>query len=248
MILRRLLSGLGLALCGVRADPCPAIKDPIIHSPGGSPVTFYGRSAVLADGTVLATSEHVDKHRVFLPIYISKDGGSTWSSHAKVKSPDKGWHFGYQPFLYVLPEDFAGFEAGTVLLVAQSQPLDHSSTRIDVYASLNGGKHFRFVSSVASGGPPIATNNFTPVWEPFLTFYKGHLICYYSDQRDNHKVGQKISFQTTRDLVSWSAPRVAATDEMKSARIGMASVVQMSNNKWAMSYVWSFPYTSQRSD
>lgn len=223
------------------ASSCPGIKDPVIHTPGGSPVTFYGRSAVLADGTILATSEHIDKDLVFLPIYRSTDSGSTWSSWSKVRSPNKDTYFGYQPFLYVLEKRFGSFAANTVLLAAQSQPRDHSSTRIDIYASENHGKSFRFVSSVATGGRPIATNDETPVWEPTLVLYENQLICYYSDQRDNHKVGQKISFQTSWDGFNWSAAQDAATDKMKSARIGMASVVQMSNKKWVLSYVSHIP-------
>lgn len=206
------------------AATCPGIKDHVIHLPSGSPITFYGRSAVLSAGTVLATSEHVDKDRVFVPIYRSEDSGSTWSSRTKVRSQDPERVYGFRPYLYVLPRPFANFAKDTVLLAAQSQPLDHSSTRIDIYASTNRGKTFYFMSSVASGGPPIATNDFTLVWEPFLTLHEDQLICYYSDQRDNHKIGQKISMQTSTDLFSWSAVHDAATDKkLRGGRIGMAS-------------------------
>jgi len=50
-----------------------------------------------------------------------------------------GWGLRYQPQLYVLPQAFGGFEAGTILLGGNSIPGDLSKTKLDIYASTDDG-------------------------------------------------------------------------------------------------------------
>lgn len=88
------------------------------------------------------------------------------------------WGLRYQPFLDILPKDFTGYKAGTVLLSGSSIPTDLSKTQIELYASTDKGVTWKFVSHIAAGGEARPNNGLTPVWEPFLMLYKNTLICY----------------------------------------------------------------------
>ena len=72
-----------------------------------------------------------------------------------------GWGLRYQPFLYELPRPFAGLPRGAVLCAGNSIPDDLSQTKIDVYASTDHGRTWRFLSSVARGGRAIPNNGET---------------------------------------------------------------------------------------
>ena len=45
----------------------------------------------------------------------------------------------YQPHLYELEVDFAGFPKGTILIAGNSIPKDLSKTQLDLYASKDRG-------------------------------------------------------------------------------------------------------------
>ena len=201
------------------------------------PKVLYARSAQLPDGSLLATWENYypEPPAVYFPIYHSKDAGYTWSELSRVQDQVNGWGLRYQPFLYVLPKPFAGYKAGTVLLAGSSIPSDLSVTQIDLYASTNGGKTWKFVSHIAAGGEARPTNGLTPVWEPFLMLYENKLICYYSDQRDL-AYGQKMVHQTTTDLKTWGP----VVDDVKyptyTDRPGMPTVALLPNGKYIMAY------------
>jgi hypothetical protein len=141
----------------------------------------------------------------------------------------------WQPFLYALPERFAGLPAGTLLCAGNTIPNDFSSTRMDVFASHDGGHSWHFVSTVAVGGPPNPANGQTPVWEPFLLLHRGRLICYYSDQRDP-KHGQKLVHQTSTDLVHWGPVVNDQADPVYERRPGMTTVAPLMHGWWIMTY------------
>jgi hypothetical protein len=201
------------------------------------PKVLYARSAQLKDGSLIATWENYSPEppQVYFPIYHSKDGGYTWKERSRVQDTVNGWGLRYQPFLYVLPKDFAGYKAGTVLLSGSSIPTDLAVTQIELYASTDSGKTWKFVSHIATGGEARPNNGLTPVWEPFLMLYKNKLICYYSDQRDP-KYGQKMVHQTTTDLKTWGP----VVDDVKyptyTDRPGMPTVALLPNGKYIMSY------------
>ena len=201
------------------------------------PKVLYARSAQLKDGSLIATWENYSPEppQVYFPIYHSKDGGYTWKERSRVQDQVNGWGLRYQPFLYVLDKPFAGYKAGTVLLAGSSIPQDLSVTQIELYASTDSGKTWKFVSHIAKGGEARPNNGLTPVWEPFLMVYKNKLICYYSDQRDP-KYGQKMVHQTTTDLKTWGP----VVDDVKyptyTDRPGMPTVALLPNGKYIMSY------------
>ncbi|KAF2822516.1 glycoside hydrolase family 93 protein [Ophiobolus disseminans] len=202
------------------------------------PRVLYARSAQLSDGTLLATWENYSPEppKVWFPIYQSKDGGYTWKELSRVQDTQNGWGLRYQPFLYVLKKDFAGYKEGTVLLAGSSIPTDLSKTQIDLYASTDKGKSWKFVSHMAAGGEARPNNGLTPVWEPFLMEYKNTLIHYYSDQRDNATYGQKMVHQTTKDLKTWGPVIDDVTSSRYTDRPGMPTVQLLPNGKYIMAY------------
>ena len=72
----------------------------------------------------------------------------------------------HHPVIYALPEAIGAYPAGTVLVSVNAW--NNNSTNIQIYASLNGGLAWEYVSTVAVGGRANTTNGATPVWEPFL--------------------------------------------------------------------------------
>jgi hypothetical protein len=180
--------------------------------------------------TFLATFQQFDPAKPGgFEIFRSQDGGRTWLQRGNVPDagdPGKIW---LQPYLYELPRPFAGLPKGAVLCAGNS--LDSASTRIVLYASLDRGLTWRYLSTVAVGGPPNPTNGNTPVWEPFLLLHRDRLICYYSDQRDP-RYGQKLAHQTSRDLRNWGPVIDDIVGEDYSRRPGMITVAQVHSSLW----------------
>jgi hypothetical protein len=201
------------------------------------PRVLYARSAQLKDGSLIATWENYSPEPplVYFPIYHSSDNGYTWKERSRVHDQVNNWGLRYQPFLYVLDRPFAGYKPGTVLLAGSSIPTDLSVTQIDLYASTDNAKTWKFVSHIAAGGEARPNNGLTPVWEPFLMLYKNKLICYYSDQRDL-AYGQKMVHQTTTNLKTWGP----VVDDVKyptyTDRPGMPTVALLPNGKYIMTY------------
>ncbi|MBM9438485.1 sialidase family protein [Actinacidiphila bryophytorum] len=184
--------------------------------------------------TLLATFQQFDSGQPGgFPVFRSDDGGRTWRPQSKVPDGGESGRIWLQPFLYELPRAFAGLPKGTVLCAANS--LDSASTRIVLYASLDRGLTWRFLSTVTEGGPPVPQNGNTPVWEPFLLLHRDRLVCYYSDQRDP-AFGQKLAHQTSRDLRHWGEVVDDAVGEEYSKRPGMITVAQVRRDLWIMSY------------
>lgn len=203
------------------------------------PRVLYARTAQLPNGDLLATWENYSKEPppVYFPIYRSSDNGYSWREISRVQDQGYGWGLRYQPMIYVLPEAFADWPAGTVLLSGSSIPTNLSKTQIDLYVSLDSGVTWKFVSHVAAGGEARPTNGLTPVWEPFLMLHKGTLICYYSDQRANTTHGQKMVHQTTRDGKTWGPVVDDVAYPRYTDRPGMPTVVgPLPNGKFIMAY------------
>ncbi|PGH11814.1 hypothetical protein AJ80_06972 [Polytolypa hystricis UAMH7299] len=202
------------------------------------PRVLYARTAQLPSGSILATWENYSPEPppVYFPIYQSDDFGKTWVEISRVHDEGYGWGLRYQPFLYVLPQRIGEFPAGTVLLSGSSIPTDLSRTQIDIYASLDNGKTWGFLSHIAAGGVAIPNNGLTPVWEPFLMVWQNQLICYYADQRDNATHGQKLSHQISSDLRSWSAPVTDTAYPTYTDRPGMPTVALLPNGEYIYVY------------
>jgi hypothetical protein len=148
------------------------------------PQTLYARTVELEAGVLLATWENYSPEPplVYFPIFQSTNGGETWKEISKVMDQVNNWGLRYQPMLYELPAPVGRYAAGTVLLAGNSIPTDLNYTQIDVYASEDKGYTWHFVSRVASGGAAIPDNGIPAIWEPFLMYYEGKIVVYYSDQ------------------------------------------------------------------
>ncbi|KAJ6464685.1 hypothetical protein C8R47DRAFT_1224750 [Mycena vitilis] len=141
----------------------------------------------------------------------------------------------YQPFLYELMETIENFPAGTVLCAGNSIPANLSNTQIDVYASLDKGRTWKFVSHVAAGGEALPNNGLTPVWEPFIITFNHQIVIYYSDQRDPLH-GQKLVHQASSDLLTWGPVVNDVADATFSDRPGMTTIAQLPNGQFIMTY------------
>lgn len=231
----------------VAAVPKQAAKTPatfsqrVVFTPPSNyndPRVLYARTAQFDDGTLLATWENYSPEPplVYFPIYQSKDGGYSWEELSRVQDTENKLGLRYQPFIYILDKAFGGFPAHTVLLAGSSIPTDLSSTQIDLYASTDKGRTWKFVSHIAAGGEAVPNNGLTPVWEPFLMRHQDKLICYYSDQRDNATHGQKMVHQTTTDLRAWGPVVDDVAYPTYTDRPGMPTVVELPNGKFLMAY------------
>jgi len=167
-------------------------------------------------------------------IFRSDDYGRTWRPYSNVPNLDDDPDVWFHPFLYELPRPFAGLPKGA-LLFSGNRVGDFTSTRIEVYASLDKGLTWDYLSTVAVGGPPVAENGNTPVWEPFLLLHRGRLICYYSDQRDPDH-GQKLAHQTSTDLRAWGPVVDDVADDAYDLRPGMSTVAQLRPDLWILTY------------
>ncbi|KAJ8076107.1 hypothetical protein PM082_022092 [Marasmius tenuissimus] len=239
------LSGLAALSAQALESVTPYTNRVIFSPPSNWPVprTLYARSLLIkndgADQNVLLTTwENYSPQppTVWFPIYRSTDLGQTWKPLSNITDTQNGWGLRYQPFLFELPEKIGNFAAGTLLAAGNSIPADLSQTRIEVYASTDKGRSWRFVSHVASGGRAIPNNGETPVWEPFMLVYKGQLVIYYSDQRDTANHGQKLSHQVTSDLVNWGPVVTDFADSNPNNRPGMHTVAALPNGKYMMTY------------
>lgn len=203
--------------------------------------TLYARTLQLPDDSLLLTWEDYDPDvaLAYWPIHRSTDGGATFSALSRVEDQVNGWGLWYQPFLYTLPEDLGEFKKGTVLIAGTSVPRNLSEAYIDIYASTDAGVTWDFVSHVAYGsGPETVTNGDKAIWEPFLLLHEGTLICYYSDQRDPAHA-QKLVYETTTDLRTWSDPVDVVAQPTYTDRPGMATVAHSPRSG---NYVLTFEY------
>jgi hypothetical protein len=185
---------------------------------------FYPRGVELEDGTLLVTAVH---HGRF-PIYKSTDGGDTWTVISNVTDPVTGLGPNAQPFLYELPEDIGGFPRLTVL--AAGATFRRGEITIDLYASKDKGYTWTFVSQVAK------SNATGEIFEPFLLYYEGQLVCYYSDMRDPlHK--QKLTHQTSQNLIDWGPVVEDVAYANASQSPGMTIITQLPHlQKWMLAY------------
>ena len=207
------------------------------------PGTLYARTIQLPDSSLLATWENYSPEPppVYFPVYRSTDYGVSWIDFSRVEDTS-GNNYGmrYQPFLYLLPQNWASWQAGTIFLAGSSIPTDLSSTDIQLYASTDSGLTWEFISSIAKGGRALPNNGETPVWEPYLMLYDDVLICYYSDQRDPAH-GQKLVHQVASDGKSGGEVVDDVAYSNYTDRPGMPIVAQMGEHGEGK-YIYTYEY------
>ncbi|KAK1750087.1 vacuolar protein sorting/targeting protein 10 [Echria macrotheca] len=171
----------------------------VIWWPDVNNTIVYPRIAELADGTILATAGLNTNPGVF-PVFSSSDGGASWKWISNVTDQVNGLGMNAQPALAELPWAIGDLPAGTVL--ASGNSWGRNSTNIDIYASVDKGYTWKFVSNVARGSGPSTQNGNPCIWEPYILPFNGTIGVFYSDQRDP-KHGQKLAHQTSTDLKTW---------------------------------------------
>ncbi|KAK3372307.1 Sialidase [Podospora didyma] len=237
-----LLRGTSAALQAVShtrrsVEPFGFFNNNTIYQTSGNQSITYPRFAEAQDGTIFATASLSGPSPSYFPIFESKDGGASWKWISNITDTQNGWGLSAQPALAELTEPLGGFEAGTIL--ASGNSWSKNGTRIDLYASTDQARSWKFVSHVAEGGPPNTTNGATPIWEPYLLTYNHSLVCYYSDQRDP-KHGQKLAHQVSKDLINWDPPVDDVAYDEYIARPGMTVVAWIPPiSKWIL--VHEFP-------
>jgi len=137
-----------------------------IYQPTTGQAVTYPRYTELTDGTILATSQLSGPRPAYFPVFESEDGGASWKWISNITDQVNGWGLGLQPALTELLEPLGGFGPGTIF--ASGNSASSNGTRIDLYASTDRARTWKFVSRVAEGGRPNTTNGATPIWEPYL--------------------------------------------------------------------------------
>ncbi|MBE5785923.1 MAG: exo-alpha-sialidase [Clostridiales bacterium] len=179
------------------------------------------------------------KERPGYPIYISRDGGSTWEHVTTVREKAAAIQSEWNPHLYELPCQLGDMPAGTLLMAACSIDSGHQrQSALRMYRSFDLGYTWEQFGTVAIGGGLT-----TGVWEPFIMMLpNGQLACYYSDSTEEPQYSQKMVMRLSDDGVNWGDPRnsddaidlVALEDQ--SLRPGMGVVAQMNDGRYIMVY------------
>ncbi len=222
----------------------------VVYCPSGderAPGAMYPRCICLEhngerNGTLLASFECYTYKQPVFPIYESVDKAASWHLKSTIKDNEKGFGCRFQPHLYELPVDCGSFPAGTVLCAGNVIPDDFGSTSLHLYASMDAGLTWTYVSEIVSGGTALVDvqEDNRPVWEPFLTVTpEGKLICFYSDEgyirekRYNqalvHKVSEDGGF-------TWSEAKIDAAFADGQLRPGMPVIAQIADGRFVMVY------------
>ncbi|HEX2927808.1 MAG TPA: fibronectin type III domain-containing protein [Ruminiclostridium sp.] len=207
----------------------------VYTSPAGTlaPGTLYPRAMQTSDGKLYATWESYTTGVSKFPIFQSSDNGVSWTKVGDVEDTHKGVGMRWEPALFELPQQIGDMPKGTLLAAGLVLPYDRSFCEIDLYKSNDEGKNWTYVSTIAEGKKAFPGDD--PVWEPFFLVHNDKLICYYSDERDPAH-NQKLVHQTTTDGVNWGPVVDDVADPVASQRPGMATVAQMPDGKFIMTY------------
>ena len=177
-----------------------------------------------------------------LPIYRSSDDGDSWQKLSEVPML-RG-----QPALFELPIKMGEFPAGTIMAAGNGLPAAASARRtLDVAYSVDGGKTWAYLSTIASGGEGRydpsdragLLRDQDPVFEPYLYVdASGHLVAYFSDERyKKDGYSQLLDHEVSADGGRTWGPLVydaAIPDGL--TRPGMPIVTRDGHGKYYMSY------------
>lgn len=193
------------------------------------------------NGDLLATFSHSGNNApASFPIYLSTNGGSSWSTSpiSTVTDTVNGWDLD-GPTLFELPQAEGNLPAGTILAAGTAWIRNnYTQQAIEVFDSTDGGHTWTYRSSCASeSGQPNTQGH--GIWEPeFNVDANGDLVCYFSDERPsvngyNQVIAQVVS---TDGGATWGAETydVAVNDGVQ--RPGMSTVVKLPNGQYMMSF------------
>ena len=191
----------------------------------------YPRVIRLADGIILASVNTIAGQDGVGIILASVNNGRTFRQIATITDP-AGANGAQEccASLYELPSQVGGFPAGTVLWAA-GFGYGQRPVRIRLWASLNHGWTWRYVSDIAVAG------NALPLWEPSLSVAAdGELVAFYSDETDKSRHDQKIVQLRSADLFHWTDYTETVATAHRPDRPGMAQVLRLPNGNYFMTY------------
>jgi hypothetical protein len=249
--MRSLALPLALALaCLGAADAAsapPSTRGQVLGDGVGyvSVVRLAHQSSAVADGRMLMAFERDGRQGI--PLYESLDGGAHWRFVAEVTDQAHGgdarWQLRWQPHLSELAQASADLPAGTLLLAANATGDDAQGRLVaedlQLYASTDGGRHWRYRGSIVRGGGNPGDKDNHGVWEPNVhRLDDGRLVAYYSSEAHkeagyNQLLAHRLSTDGGR---SWGRETVDVAIPGGVERPGMAVVDRLPDGRYVMSY------------
>ncbi len=178
----------------------------------------YPRVTQLADGRLLATFAHSLPGKRAIACVSSTDAGLTWGSYRQVLDQNRPVD---------LDNAFPVQLSDGTILVAYRRHTPDRNYRIEVHASVDGGKSWSFRGTIATGHDGL--------WEPFLlSFPKGVVQVYYASE-EGCKPDQRIEMRSSSDGgKTWGSPATVA--RKKGSRDGMPGVVRLDHEKLLVAF------------
>ncbi len=131
--------------------------------------------------------------------------------------------------LYEMPQEVGALAAGTLLYAASF--FENGLPSIEVYASEDAGRHWKFHSTVVRRG-----DEKHGLWEPqFLVTSDGALAVFWSDETDPC-CSQKLAQMRTMDGLTWRDESNTVATTVRSDRPGMVVTSTLGQGKFLMTY------------
>lgn len=230
MLFRTLLSSL-LATTAV-ASPAPVqprapggrvvrAGDPVVIDPNGE----YIRVSFMNDGSLLGGYTAHEDNQSILRVVRSTDGAASWQRIGEVFRGDIPTHDIDNAMPLQLP-------SGRILYAYRNHDRTgddwhYTWFRISVSYSDDGGKSFKYLSTVEERAP--VPNTASGVWEPYLRLAAdGTLQCYYSSE--NNGGDQDNFMKYSHDGGATWSNWVAVSGGDRLSRDGMVGVAPIDNN------------------
>jgi hypothetical protein len=248
VLLRPLPLSLAL-LCGplVAAPAADGVRGQVLADGVGyvTVVRLAHQPSAADDGRMLMAFER--DGMAGIPLYESVDGGAHWrflsnltdQAHGK----DPRWQLRWQPHLSELASPSADLPAGTLLLAANATGDDATGRLVaedlQLYASTDGGRHWRYRGSIVKGGGNPGDKNNHGVWEPNVhRLDDGRLVAYYSSEKHkaegfNQLLAHKVSADGGRH---WGEEKIDVAVPGGVERPGMAVVDRLPGGRYVMTY------------
>jgi BNR/Asp-box repeat. len=233
-VLLALLGGTAAAEVPVYTPALTSDKDEDASYPRIIRLTHVGKD----NGVLIATFFHKGaRTKATLPVYRSEDNGKTWSKQPIGVVRDAGGRDIDAPSLFELPKAMGDLPEGALLAAGTVwNHGDFTQQDMQVYASVDGGRHWTYRSSCArETGMPNRMG--LGIWEPaFAVAADGSLVCYFSDERPSVDGYNQVlaHVRSTDGGKTWGKEvwDVAAKDGV--SRPGMTTVIRLPDSRYAM--------------
>ena len=182
-----------------------------------------------------------------IPLWESRDEGAHWRFLMNVTDQthagDERWQLRWQPHITELPRATADLPAGALLLSANATRNDERGRvyveDLQMYVSVDGGRTWRYRSSIVKGGGRPEDKDNKGVWEPHVHLLDdGRLVAYYSSEQHkaegyNQLLAHKVSVDGGR---TWGREVWDVAVPGGVQRPGMATVTRLGDKRYAMTY------------